>query len=65
LHPASRRLLVCAAAILVLGALLYWQWRRDRLVSDCNSAGGTWDGPASTCRLPAGRILIRPDLQRG
>lgn len=63
--PNTRtRLLLAGAAVLVLLALLGWQYRRERLMSACLEQGGQWTGSGSSCRFPDGRILIRPDLRR-
>ena len=59
------RYAVAALALAALGALLYWQHRREAFVADCRETGGRWDGPTSTCRLPDNRILSRPGLGRG
>ena len=37
--------------LLLLGALLTWQHKRDRLVSECVNEGGTWDGQEGRCKL--------------
>ena len=59
------RNVAAAVALTLLGALLYWQYRREATIADCLEVGGRWDGPASTCRLPDNRILSRPGLGRG
>lgn len=61
----TTRYVAAGLACAVLAGLLYWQHRREGMVSDCLSQGGDWDGTRSVCRLPPGRILIRPGLQRG
>ena len=58
------RWLVAGIALLLLLALLGWQFHRERLMAACHEQGGQWDGAASSCRFPDGRIIIRPDLQR-
>jgi hypothetical protein len=58
------RWVVAGLAVLVLLALLGWQFYRDRLIDACREQGGRWDGAASSCRSPDGPIIIRPDLQR-
>lgn len=59
------RYMIAAIVCVALGALLYWQHRREAMVADCVEQGGRWDGPNSSCRLPANRILTRPGLERG
>jgi hypothetical protein len=59
------RLLLAIAMLAGLLALLYWHHDRSRRIADCISAGGDWEGPASRCRMPPGRLLIRPDFSRG
>jgi hypothetical protein len=50
--------------LLLLLVLLGWQFHRNRLMSICHEQGGEWNGASSSCRLPDGRIIIRPDLRR-
>jgi hypothetical protein len=61
----NTRIILALAMLAGVLALVYWQQSRSRMIADCLAAGGNWDGPASTCRLPPGRILIRPDFGRG
>ena len=56
----SRRT-VAAAVVVVLVALLGWQWSRERTIEACRREGGLWDGASSVC-LPA---PARPILRRG
>ena len=60
-----RRLLLAGLAVAALLALLAWQHSRERVMSACAELGGRWDGAASTCRFPDGRIILRRELQRG
>jgi hypothetical protein len=54
---------VVAAALAVL---VGWSALRERLVADCEAAGGHWHGPSSTCTSLGGRpMIVRQGLSRG
>ena len=53
---------VVVGAVVVLIALLAWQYLRQREIARCLEKGGTWDGASSRC-VPAGPILQR-DIYR-
>lgn len=53
---------VVVVAVLVLIALMGWQYLRERQMARCLETGGTWDGPNSRC-VPSGPILQR-DIYR-
>jgi hypothetical protein len=57
------RIAVAAGAVIVLGLLFGWQYRREQLVKACLDSGRVWNGPASTCQTPV-RPILRRDLQR-
>jgi hypothetical protein len=54
---------MAAVLVLLVAVLLAWQSYRERLLGDCNAAGGIWDGARSRC-IPAPPIIIQRDLQR-
>ncbi|MBV1694912.1 MAG: hypothetical protein KGP27_10675 [Hyphomicrobiales bacterium] len=55
---------VCVAAIVAV--LVGWSAWRERLVADCEAAGGHWHGPSSSCTSLGGRpIIVRQGLNRG
>lgn len=57
------RILVAATVAAMLGVLVTWQWHRERLVNECQSSGGVWNGSTSRCDQPRRPILQR-DLRR-
>lgn len=59
------RKLLAIVALVVLVALLAWQWRRERLVSACLQSGGVWDGRQSRCLQPLPSPLLRRGIERG
>jgi hypothetical protein len=58
------RLVIAAAATVLVAMLLGWQIRREQLVKACVDAGGIWHGSRSICRQLPGRPLLQRDLQR-
>ncbi len=59
---SRNRLLMASVVVLVLAALMGWQYRRYALVTACVENGGIWTGV--TCRPDPGRIQIQRELQR-
>jgi hypothetical protein len=59
------RWIAAAAMLATLGALLIWQWSRERQIAACHQAGGIWNGAQSRCQPAPGRPLLRRDLERG
>jgi hypothetical protein len=58
------RLTVVILTVVILVGLLIWQDQRWRLVEQCASRGGVWDGARSKCRRAPIRILIEKNLKR-
>lgn len=61
----NRRTIGAALILVLLGTLLLWQWSRERRIVQCREAGGLWNGPQSRCDVPAGRPIIKRDIERG
>lgn len=59
------RNITAVIAVVVLIVLLVWQHERERLVHNCGDLGGVWNGATSSCDFRPGRILMRPNFQRG
>jgi hypothetical protein len=55
------RWIVAASLAVVVTALILWQQSRERMISACLSAGGSWSG--STC-TDTGRPILQRDLRR-
>lgn len=60
---SRNRLLISAALLLVVAALMAWQYSRHALVTACVADGGMWDG--SSCKSDPRRIILQRELQRG
>lgn len=60
-----RRGVMVALIVFALGALLFWQWSRERQMAHCLAQGGVWNGPVSRCDEPANRPLIKRNIERG
>ncbi|HUS97162.1 MAG TPA: hypothetical protein VMX97_10515 [Hyphomicrobiaceae bacterium] len=58
------RMLIAAAAVLILTGLLIWQEQRFTLVAACTESGGMWDGSQSRCRTVPVRIILEKNLKR-
>lgn len=56
------RWIVAASLAVVVTALILWQQSRERTISACLSAGGSWSG--STCSNGTGRPILQRDLRR-
>lgn len=60
-----RRGVMVALIVFALGALLYWQWSRERQMARCLAQGGVWNGPTSRCDAPASGPLLKRGIERG
>lgn len=63
-YVPRHRLIIAAVAILVLAALIGWQWWRERQMRACEEAGGAWVGASSRCVPPPGRPILTRPLER-
>lgn len=59
------RLIIAALVAVVVGALVAWQYSRERKIAACSSIGGIWNGAKSECSQPRPVILERERLKRG
>ncbi|MEQ1613560.1 MAG: hypothetical protein ABL904_12465 [Hyphomicrobiaceae bacterium] len=54
--------MIAATLVVLVAALMAWEYQRHATVSACIKTGGTWDGTA--CRADPGRTILQRDLQR-
>lgn len=59
------RWVLASLALVVVVALLAWQWRRERMITECLQAGGAWDGPASRCLKTPPSPFLKRGIERG
>lgn len=60
------RMIAALCVATLVAVLLGWSAWRERLVADCEAAGGHWHGPSSSCTSLGGRpIIVRQGLGRG
>lgn len=60
------RIIAAVCMAVLVATLAVWSVRRERLVADCEAAGGHWHGPSSSCTSLGGRpIIVRQGLGRG
>ena len=50
--------------LIVLAGLFGWQFSRERKITACIDANGTWDGQRSLCQPGRGGPIIMRDLRR-
>jgi hypothetical protein len=51
-------------AVIILAGLFGWQFSRERKITACDEANGTWDGARSQCLPGRGSPIIMRDLRR-
>ena len=56
------RWIAVAALAAVVAALFLWQQSRERMISECQSSGGSWSG--SVCSPDTRRPILQRDLRR-